>query len=197
MKKFMTIAALAAFAAGAHAATITWGLGADVYLKEAGSSYNTAVLANDASAPSVTAGSYLALVYVGQNVNSFSIDDISAASVVATAPYAIDTTYSVDYDPYQTDTITTAYSDGAAFGIVWFDAGPNGGFSLIQSIDDGSTFSTATVVSDMSARGSATILPAADTNGWGGVLSVSSVPEPATGALALAGVALLFKRRKA
>ena len=54
MKKFLLLA-LAAFVADAQAATITWGLGADVYLMKAGEDYSSAVIAYDDAAPTVDA----------------------------------------------------------------------------------------------------------------------------------------------
>ena len=193
----MTLAAFAAVALSAQAATITWGLGADVYLMKDGDSYDAAVLATDASfAPAD--GSYLALVYVGQGVDSFNIANITAASVVASAPYAIDTSMGgVDYNPFTTDTDTTAYEDGASFGVVWFDAGAPGGgkFRNILSIDDGSAFNNTVTIPDM-VRGSAGISPAETTNGWGGVLTVT-VPEPGIACMALLGIGMMLKRRRA
>ncbi len=196
MKKLLAFAAFVAMAVQAQAATISWGLGADVYLMKAGEDYTSAVLADDDSAPEVAAGSYLALVYLGQGVDSFNISDITADSVVDTAAYAIDTSMGgVDYKPFQTDTDvndTTKYADGASFGVVWFDGGSSK-FDYIYSIDDGSAFNAGTTIADMT-RGSATILPASETQGWGGVVAV---PEPATAALALLGLGMLLKRRRA
>ena len=77
-----------------------------------------------------------------------------------------------------------------SFAVVWYTGKA---FDYIYSIDDGSALNTATTVADM-ARGNASIEPAATTSGWGGVVSV---PEPSTAMLALAGLALLIKRRRA
>ena len=195
MKKLLAFAAVVAIAVQAQAATISWGLGADVYLMKAGEDYTSAVLADDANAPEVAAGSYLALVYLGQGVDSFNISDITADSVVDTSAYAIDTSMGgVDYDPFVKDTIVAAtkYADGASFGVVWFDGGSSK-FDYIYSIDDGSAFNEGTTIADMT-RGSANISPAESTQGWGGVIAV---PEPATAALALLGLGMLLKRRKA
>ena len=195
MKKLLAFAAVVAIAVQAQAATISWGLGADVYLMKAGEDYTSAVLADDANAPEVAAGSYLALVYLGQGVDTFNISDITDASVVDTSAYAIDTSMGgVDYDPFVKDTIVSAttYADGASFGVVWYDAGSSK-FDYIYSIDDGSAFNEGTTIADMT-RGSANISPAESTQGWGGVIAV---PEPATAALALLGLGMLLKRRRA
>ena len=202
MKKFMTFAAFAAVALSAQAATISWGVGADVYLMETGADFGTALLATESTlAPA--AGSYLALVYVGQGQDSFDIGAITQDSVVASAEYAIDTSAGgVDFDPFVTDTRTTAYADGASFGVVWFDAG-SGSFDYIYSIDDGTAFNAATTVSDM-IRGSANISPAEITDGWGGILTVKpssepppTVPEPSVALMGLLGLGMMLKRRRA
>ena len=193
----MTFAAFAAIAVGAQAATINWGLGADVYLIEAGKDFSTAKVAYETTL-TPAAGSYLALVYVGQNQDSFDIANINDASVVATSPYAIDTDGSsyADYDPFQETTQVSAstYADGASFSVVWFDAG-SGTFNYIRSIDDGSNLNSATTFADMT-RGSDSINIAENTNGFGGVLTVS-VPEPGIACMALLGIGMMIKRRRA
>ena len=196
MKKFMTFALVAAFAAGAQAATITWGLGSDIYLMENGN-FNSATIAYESSLTPET-GSYLALVYVGQGQDSFSIGDITQDSVIATSAYAIDTDGSsyADWDPYQVTTQVSAstYADGASFSVVWYDAGA-GAFDYVYSIDDGSALNSATTINDMT-RGSDTIFVAGDTNDYGGVLNVT-VPEPGIAAMALIGLGMMIKRRRA
>ena len=205
MKTLLAFAVFAAMAVSAQAATIYWGLGADVYLVKASSTdyASDAVVPYADGAPTVNASSYLALVYVGSEVSTFSIDNISESSVVidkngdrAVAPFALDTDNSTyaDYDPYQITSILLAddYADKSSFSVVWFDA-DRGKFDYVYSIDDGSAINTATTISDMS-RGSESINIAGDTNGYGGVLAV---PEPATAALALLGLGMLLKRRRA
>ena len=191
MKKLILIA-LSAIAVQAQAATINWGLGADVYLMK-GSDFSTAKVAYDSDL-TVDSGAYLALVYVGSGVDTFDIGSVDADSVVAQASYAIDTDKSTycDWDPAITKTTIAAadYADNSSFAVVWFTGKA---FDYVYSVDDGSAFNQATTVSDM-ARGNVTIAPAETTQGWGGVVSV---PEPSTAMLALAGLALLIKRRRA
>ncbi len=205
MKKLLAFAAFVAMTVSAHAATITWGLGADVYLVKASSTdyASDAVVPYADGAPTVNGSSYLALVYVGSDVATFSIDTISDSSVVidkngdrAIALYALDTDGSsyADYDPYTITTQVSAdnYADKSSFSVVWFDA-ERGKFDYVYSIDDGSAINTATTFADMT-RGSDTINIAENTQGFGGVLAV---PEPATAALALLGLGMLLKRRRA
>ena len=200
MKKFLLLA-LAAMAVNAQAATIYWGLGADVYLMKAGEDYTSAVIAYDDNAPAVDSSAYLALVYLGQGVDTFEIDNITTDSIVVdktgaiqTMAYALDTdgaTYA-DFDPPQRDinVLAADYADGASFGVVWYNGKS---FDYIYSIDDGSALNTGVTISDMT-RGSDYVMPASQTTGYGGVIAV---PEPSTAMLALAGLALLLKRRKA
>jgi len=196
MKK-LTLLALTAFAVQSYAATVNWGLGADVYLYKQGDSPSTAKIAYESDL-SVPSGAYLALVYVGNGVDTFDIGNVTAASVIAQAPYAIDTdnaTY-CDFDPYLTETqvSSSTYSDGSSFAVVWYNGE---GFDYVYGVGDGA-LNSAITIADI-ARGNVTLDIASNTTGFGGALSAraASVPEPATGALALAGVALLFRRRKA
>ena len=196
MKKFMTFALVAAFAVGAQAATIVWGLGADVYLMQNGD-FSTAAVPYETTITPVS-GSYLALVYVGQNQDSFDIANITQDSVLATSAYALDTDglSFADWDPYTTTTQVSAstYADGASFSVVWYDAG-SGKFDYVYSIDDGSALNSATTLADMT-RGSDSINIAENTNGFGGVINVT-VPEPGIAAMALIGLGMMIKRRRA
>ena len=198
MKKLMTFAAFAAVALSSQAATINWGLGADVYLMKNGD-FSTAAVPYETTITPVS-GSYLALVYVGQDQNSFDIANITQDSVIATSAYALDTDGSsyADWDPYTTTTSVSAstYADGASFSVVWYDAG-SGKFDYVYSIDDGSAINTATSFADMT-RGSDSINIAEKTNGFGGVLNVSTpVPEPGIACMALIGLGMMIKRRRA
>ena len=192
----MTLVAFVAAVASAQAAAITWGLGADIYLLEEGKDFSTAKVAYETTLVPES-GSYLALVYVGQNQDSFDIANITSASVVDTLAYGLDTdgsTYA-DWDPYQKTSTAPAstYADGASFGVVWFDAGSSQ-FRYIQAIDDGANLNQTVTFADMT-RGSDSIMPASNTN-YGGVLTVS-VPEPGIACMALLGIGMMLKRRRA
>lgn len=191
--KTLTIIALTALAVQVNAATITWGLGADIYLMKAGEDFSTAKVAYESDL-TVDSAAYLALVYVGSNVSTFDVASITSAAVVDSTPYDLDTDNAsyADWNPASitTDVLASSYADGSSFAVVWFNGKS---FDYVYSIDDGSEFNRATTIADMT-RGSADIAPAATTSGYGGVIAV---PEPSTAALALAGLALLLKRRKA
>ena len=192
----MTFAAFAAVALSAQAATITWGLGADIYLLEAGKDFSTAKVAYETTLVPES-GSYLALVYVGQNQDSFDIANITDASVVDSMAYGLDTDGAsyADWDPFQKQAQVSAstYADGASFGVVWFDAGASK-FLYVQAIDDGSNLNQTVTFADMT-RGSDFFMPASNTN-YGGVLTVS-VPEPGIACMALLGIGMMIKRRRA
>ena len=202
MKKLITIAAFAAFAVGSQAATITWGLGGEVLLVDSKSPdfLADAVSAEDASAPTIGAGSYLALVYVGQDQNSFDIGSITADSIVvdkngSLATVALATDGTGYQDPYDTATITapSAYSANSSFGIVWFNGTS---FDYIYNGDDGSAITDTVTVQDMGDRGSGFLYSANSTQGYQTIVAVS-VPEPGIACMALLGLGMLIKRRRA
>ena len=194
MKKYILLA-LAAVALQTNAATIWWGLGADIYLMKPGQDPASDSKIAFESELVVDTSAYLALVCVGAGVNTFDIADISTGSVVDSMAYEIDTdnaTYAC-WSPEEIKTTTVSaskYADGSSFAVVWFNGKS---FDYIYSIDDGSAFNTATTIQDMTL-GRDTIAPAENTTGWGGVIAV---PEPSVALLGLLGIGMLIKRRRA
>ena len=192
MKKFAIMAAFAALVGSASAAAISWGFGGQVYIADGDTPVLSTSYTDDVDWK-------LALVYVGQNADSFSIDKLTSDSVLDTMDYGIQATgkNAGKWNPATKTTSTTAYEDGASFAIVLFNEGAFDYVYALTSGAVGSAVTSATKVADMSDRGSATLYAVGGTGAANGVVKVSAVPEPGTAALALLGVGLLFKRRKA
>ena len=136
---------------------------------------------------------------MGQNKSTFDIDDLTSASVVATADYAVypttNTKNANKWNPATTKTTTTAYDDGASFAVVLYNAGD---FDYVYALSNGAAgaaVTSAITVSDMSARGSGMVYGAGSSTA-NGVVKVS-VPEPGIACMALLGIGMMIKRRKA
>ena len=198
MKKFATLTVLAVFATAASAATIQWGFGSNVYVSEDGA---TAVRADtyEGSVPWS-----LALIYVGQNQDSFDLGVMSDDNadndytVLGTVSYGVATTGKAaglgKWSPSLTTTYSTAYDNGASFAVVLYNES-TGAFDYVYSgsTSVGSAFTTAYSVTDMSAQGSATIYATGSSSTTG----VVSVPEPGIACMALIGLGMMIKRRRA
>ena len=198
MKKLATFAVLAALAMSAQAASILWGFGGKVYLNKG----EDTVLATDGSAPEVAAGSYLALVYLGQNISSYPLDDITTDMAVDTLSYSVTTSGKAaaigKWNPNTSTYDDTTMESGASFTVLFFN-GKTSSFDYIYALsgtDKGSAYDSniVTVTSDNMEIANSSIYA---TGGTGSNNGVVAVPEPSTAALALAGLALLLKRRKA
>ena len=193
MKKFATLALIAALATTASAASITWGFGGQVYVAEGKDS--TGVLASTYTGDMPWS---LALVYVGQEKTSFSIDALTESSVVDTLAYAVTTSGKQSaigkWSPATKITTTTAYADKASFAVVLYNT-TDKTFDYIYggSTAAGSAFTSATTVTDMSQQGSAAFYG----TGSGTTTGVVVVPEPSVALLGLLGLGMLLKRRRA
>ena len=200
MKKLAILAALSAFTATVNAASITWGFGGKVYLYDG----TTATLASESTAPAVAAGSYLALVYLGQNVTSYNLSDVTEAMAVDKLSYGVTTTGKSSaigkWNPNSSTYDDLNMQSGASFTVLFYN-GATSAFDYVYALsgsDKGAAFDSniVTVSGDDMVRASANVYGTAGTGSTAGVASVA-VPEPSTAALALAGLALLLKRRKA
>ena len=206
MKRLAAFAIVAAFATSASAASIMWGFGGKVYLYDGET--DTAILASDASAPAVNPDSYLALVYLGQNVESYTLagltkdidDPEKAASVVDTLDYAIVTSGKSNaigkWDPNSNTYADADMVSGASFTILFFNA-DSSTFEYVYALD-GTTKGKAydknilTVTSDNMTIANASIYATGGTGSTPGV-----VPEPSVAILGLIGLGMLIRRRKA
>ena len=194
MKKFATLAVLAAFAVGASAATIQWGFGSNVYISENGS---TAVKAETYSG---TVPWKLALIYVGQNQSTFDLSvmtDSNTANdytVLKTLDYAVGTSgkSAGKWSPSLDTIYSTAYANGASFAVVAYD-GTKFDYVYSGSTTVGSAFTAAFTVTDMSQQGSATIYATGSSSTTG----ILQVPEPGVACMALLGIGMMIKRRRA
>ena len=198
MKKFATLAVLAALATSAQAASIMWGFGGKVYLNKG----DTTVLATDASAPAVANGSYLALVYLGQNVTSYALSDITTANVKDSIDYGIVTTGKSSaigkWSPNTSTYDDASMVSGASFTVLFYNAATSA-FDYVYAYSSGKgdayDSNILTISNDDMARASGAIYATSTTSAT--VNGVVAVPEPSTAMLALAGLALLIKRRRA
>ena len=191
MKKFTLIVFMAMVAMTTHAASISWKIQSSAQVK-----FNNA---------SVGANATAYLVYLGSDaLSDLSFDDVIAMTAVASTStsvgkvnksvsttddagagnYALFLTYTSDGDQYYNVSATqNSLSQSAIDGLL------NDGTALNSATF---TFSNTT-----NEKGVAGVIG----GGWYSPAQTQpvnpDVPEPATGALALAGVALLFKRRRA
>ena len=199
MKKwFVAIAAIFAVSA-TQAATLQWGLSEDslLYVKN-GEDFKSA----DQYSEDTSSLKYV-LVYLGTET-TLSLDKVSDATVVQSMAFGVYVDGGSAYaDPFveyfettgsatAKDGTTVAISAGDNFGIAFFNGEK---YDYVYATDGSSVGSALTGTASLPSM-SATANPAAFELGKGGNVAVV-VPEPATAALALLGLGMLLKRRRA
>lgn len=205
MKNLATLAVIAMTAISASAASINWGFGGNTWVSEDGSASKLASeFTGNASS------SYIALVYVGQNVTTLTdsiLNNIAAGDVVAQASYAMGTTSKSANSWVVPSTATPAtissskYSIGASFAVL-FNNGSAWDYFYGVNTSSGAVGdamkSNVLTLNDVSDNAQAvSIFGTRLGTTSSAVAGAVTVPEPTTAALALAGLALLLKRRKA
>ena len=203
MKKFMTMAAIAALAASASAATLTWGYGNGyLYLADEGAS--SAVQARDYTG-TVSADAAFVLVYLGSS-STMDISKITDADVVDRIAYGTtfdgDDNYAATADADYTPTQTGFY------GIAFFNGDTYTPLYAVTDYDNGTIGAALTPVvqvTDVSATAFPVNLIGSDGGPvddydihMAGVYATSqSVPEPGIACMALLGIGMMIKRRRA
>ena len=180
MKKFLMIA-VAAMAVASQAASVQWQLSstkATGYAKD-----QTVLLFVGAADETFTHGTD-----TGLSLAEY-VDSLLAEGDAAATAAALDTA-TVTYNArlgYATASKTTAISYDAGTDIV----------GMIVVLDGNGKYSGFSFATEVAGAGNTPLLTAAADSNTGGFVDMpSQIPEPATGALALAGIALLFRRRR-
>ncbi len=194
MKKTLLVAALVALAAQAHAASILWGFGGKVYVSEdmttavAGSSYTKDV------------SGYLALVYIGQNVDALSdtvLSGLTSASQVDKLDYAISTSTKTagKWNPAsKTTTISSDdYSSGASFAVLFYN-GSKYDYIYAGTTAVGEAVKSTVTLTDLAENAQSVSHYGAGSSSTDGIIAV---PEPSVALLGLLGIGMLLKRRRA
>ncbi len=200
MKKYIALAALAATIGSASAASLSWGWGSgSLFVAKDGETSGVAA----ASFAGDTSNVSLVLVYLGSS-SSFTAADVTADKVVDTIAYG----YSGDADESfwnpqnKSFTVDAAggYSAGDYFGVA-VKVGDT--FKLAMDISDwdsgtlGDAIAPVAQVSSLAANAPVTQLAATASSFTTDGAAAVVVPEPGTAALALLGVGMLLKRRRA
>jgi hypothetical protein len=190
MKKILGLVLILALAVSANAAAFKWGMAADrvqlptgTFITDGSAMGYLVYLGNDGSAD------YDILGYV---VNNPDVDSKESSStglaatrgrIVGTFDQAMGTELGGSGDMFETGSVFGMYvlKDG------WINIAGNT-YTVAGLADDGSVLSDAVFTFDWSQNAAGA--PATAGGGW------AIVPEPGTAALALAGIALLIRRRK-
>lgn len=205
MKKLLAFAAVVALATSASAASLSWGPGTGAFfLFKPGET--VASMAQDFidDGGIVPDGAKFVLVYLGQST-SLDVSSITSDMVKDSIAFEVavdqwgDSTSKVG-----TQTITVLegdsnnYQAGDSFAVAWFDGSSYKDIYDIKSYDTGEVDDPLSVVITIDKGFATNQRYSVSASGVTTDASFAvSVPEPATAALALAGLALLLKRRKA
>jgi hypothetical protein len=203
MKKLLALAASFAIASSASAASLSWGPGSGaLFLFKPGET--TAKMAGDFvdDGGTIPDGAKFVLVYLGQST-SLDVSTITDAMVKDSIAfgYSVDTwgdsTASTDARSI-TVLESDGYSAGDSFAVAWFDGSSYKDIYDIESYDTGVVGGaiSAVVTIDNGFAANQRYSVAATSQSSDTAYAVA-VPEPATAMLAIAGLALLLKRRKA
>ena len=216
MKKFLTFAAIAAFASVASASTLSWGYGGG-YLFVCDLGDEKAVGANDFTTGTLSSDAAFVLVYLGTS-STFTEDTIKAlnnddSSVVDRLAVGIryDSEYGDSYASPESksfDVSAPTYSAGDWFGIAFFDGSsysalyavadydnPAAGTALTPTVQMGTSLDSTSPANDRVLFGSAA--GPEDSFGINMAGVYASVPEPSVAILGLLGLGMLLKRRRA
>lgn len=189
MKKIMTIVALCAIAVSSQAAQINWGLTGAIQFEGARVGAN---------------GATLTLVYLNAGADSWAADALAIASGETSSTAETVATK-------QTNTGSQALATASPWAYDWGDAtsisssvvAKGSVFAVLATTEqDGQTYYWASdtyTVTDSGSNWDSTALKytMSQTAASGPNSNWTAVPEPSTAALALAGLALLLKRRRA
>ena len=199
MKKLAVMLA-AVFAVGAvSAASLEWGFSEDSLLYV--NTGSDLVMANNYSGD--TTGWKFCLVYLGSS-DTLNIANVKDSNVIDSFDFGVyEDGGDAFVDPYYGTFVTTGsatavdgssitLSSGDRFGVVFFDGTSYSNVYLTDGSSVGSAMTDTVAMTDYSA----TAFPVSYTFGNGGNVAVS-VPEPGIACMALLGLGMLIKRRRA
>jgi len=189
MKKLLTLAAIAALTVSAQAVTITWGSGGQVNIVDGGVG---TLMASSSLAGTTSIG----LFYLGNSGGTLlTVDDVTVGDAIVTSS-------TLGGKGSSTSTFTQNEYITAMSGI---NAGDVFGVFFLYGNGSASQFFTdATLTTAFDSTYTFTGAETDSTVGigaWGNASGTTAqsyvpVPEPATAALAIAGLAMLIRRRK-
>ena len=146
---------------------------------------------------------YLVYISSGALASSYTVDENFSASSVGVVAHS-STTLQKNGGPMGTANFGTTYGNGDSFALLISYADAASGktyWTLSETVNKLSGLNPADPTVAPAEWGNFAAATGSGTDGTltagGGWVAAAAVPEPATGALALAGIALLFKRRKA